>query len=328
MFCAVEAMAHSDSKNDECQAGTNASRQTTHSQQSASVTNPSTAPPRSSATPTLPLGNSAKDLHTPEGTRVILAENLNQVGIAYYKEAHYEDALRSFSRSLDTYEQGGNQRDEAVTLSEIAMCYASLGRKQRALDYLERSVTKWQAVADRENEACAIAKEGDIYRAWGFPDQALQQYKRALPYFLLAGDRSGRAVLLNNTGLAYLERHDTKHALEQFNASVALYRSLNDLRGEASGFFNIGSSYLANCNRARARESFDRVLELLKVSPNKDLEARTFKAISTSCPNQVHHLVTQAYNDPVSNLQQFNTMIKEPDVPTSVGFPRAGKKGN
>src|SRR5262245_15107687 len=113
-----------------------------------------------------------------EPERADAAKQLNQVGIERYKGGQFDEALSTFTKTRDLYQEKSDPKGEATALSEIAMCYAALGESQRAVEYLEKAVPEWRQAGDREDEASALGKEGDVYRTWGFPELAIRYYKQ------------------------------------------------------------------------------------------------------------------------------------------------------
>ena len=213
-------------------------------------------------------------------TRIERAAELNKIGIASYRAAKYDAALRSFEAAAGLYVQFTDAKGEATALGEIAMCYNVLGQKQRAAEYLKKALPKWQQLGDHEREATTVGEQADVYRTWGFPDLSLRYYKRAIRLFQPIGDDAGRAAVLNNTGLAYFDLRNSKKALEYFNAALEAYRSVDDVRDQALVLVNIGSAFNQAHKSVRALEVLERARTLATIVGDKKLVAESLARLS------------------------------------------------
>jgi hypothetical protein len=62
-------------------------------------------------------------------------KSINQLGIDYFKNANYDEALKNYFQNLLIYKENGDWVKKAVALNNIGIAYSNKGADDLALKY-------------------------------------------------------------------------------------------------------------------------------------------------------------------------------------------------
>src|SRR6476646_8680937 len=152
---------------------------------------------------------------------------LNNLGIVYYYQAKYSEALRTYESALQYLEKAGAQPWTAIwrqlTQLNLATLYQRLGNDQRAIKIYNDILSHPDKDLTPRDIAHMDANLGAIYRRLGDPNQALLFYGYADEYYAKEKDIDGELGVLKNSGIVLgLELRQYQDALKKFDAVRAL----------------------------------------------------------------------------------------------------------
>ncbi len=84
------------------------------------------------------------------------ATTLNNMGLAYFRQKRYQEALRSFQQTLTIKREVKNRRSEARVLNNIGETYSKTGRFQEVLRSYQQALTIERAIKDRKGEVTTL----------------------------------------------------------------------------------------------------------------------------------------------------------------------------
>lgn len=154
---------------------------------------------------------------------------LNLIGIAYFYNSMFEQALSFFLQALDLIEEN----KEPFLLSSI------------------------------------LNNVGEVFRESGKYDIALGYYDRAFKIATSTNKKIVIASLLNNIGEIYLLKHDYDEALESFINSYEIFLGEKDMIMLAQVEDNLGKVFYKNKNYISAEKYFNMSLKRLEYIDNK-----------------------------------------------------------
>jgi tetratricopeptide (TPR) repeat protein len=175
------------------------------------------------------------------GSQERIASGLHNIGIVYYRQGRYEEALTHFRRSLAIKREQGNRGRVANNLISIGIVLERQGQYEKALQRYQESLAIDRELGNQENIADALNAIGTIHRYQGNYEKALAHFREALSTRRELGDRRGIASILTNIGTVYQLQGRYEQALQHYEEALEIDRALQNRRGIASVLNNIGN---------------------------------------------------------------------------------------
>ena len=159
---------------------------------------------------------------------------LNNLGIVYYYQAKYSEALRTYESALQYVEKASAEPWSATwrqfTLLNLATLYQRLGNDQRAIKIYNDVLAHPEAATPRDL-GHLNANMGAAYRRLGDAKQALEFYGYADEYYAKEKDVDGELGVLKNSGIVLaLDLGRLPDALKTFDHVHALAAQTNNQR--------------------------------------------------------------------------------------------------
>jgi CHAT domain-containing protein/tetratricopeptide (TPR) repeat protein len=159
---------------------------------------------------------------------------LNNLGIVYYYQAKYSEALRTYESALQYVEKAGPEAWTAtwrqLTLLNLATLYQRLGNDQRAIKTYNDILDQPKGLSSRD-VGHIHANLGVLYRRLGDPKQALKSYGLARRFYSQEKDADGELGVLKNSGIVRaLDMGQLPDALKNFDQVRALAEKTNNQR--------------------------------------------------------------------------------------------------
>lgn len=182
----------------------------------------------------------ALKLNSETGDAQTSVSILNNLGIVYYYQAKYSEALRTYESALQYVEKSQKEAWaitwQQLTLLNLATLYQRLGNDQRAIAIYNGVLGDRKGLSQREvaqmyashglsprDLAHIHANLGVLYRHLGDPRNALKSYRLADEYYEQEKDTDGELGVLKNTGiLQALDLGELQGALKTFDRVHAL----------------------------------------------------------------------------------------------------------
>jgi len=226
----------------------------------------------------------ALKLNSETGDAQTSVSILNNLGIVYYYQAKYSEALRTYESALQYVEKSQKEAWATtwrqLTQLNLATLYQRLGNDQRAVTIYngvlgDRKGLSQQEVAQMyasrglspRDLAHIHANLGVLYRHLGDPRNALKSYGLADEYYEQEKDIDGELGVLKNTGiLQALDLGELKEALKTFDRVHALASETKNQREamqavlyRAETLFRLGRSADAEKGFTQALASADQL---------------------------------------------------------------------
>lgn len=171
------------------------------------------------------LSMQAKDLAAKIGYEKGLAGAFKSIGIGYYNQGKYMEALDNWKQSLQVFETIKDDVGIANLLSNIGAIYKNQGDDEKALDYALRSLKVAERTGDTLRIVTAMNNVGAVYyHKKETHDKAIPYYLKALQLSEKIKDDYGIGTTAVNLGEIYFERKKDSLALVYFNKSLQAYR--------------------------------------------------------------------------------------------------------
>ena len=170
--------------------------------------------------------------HSRRGEHYDEALARNNVGITFYMQGQYEEAIRAYRRVLPLYKQLGETPRLAQVLQNIALVEFELGRLSEATAHSAQALAALgtQTVSPALFVA-ALNTSAMTNLSAGNYDVALKQSSDALAIARNTQDVYEQAFVLHNMASVYYMVGDEKLALELYDESLKLATVETDARG-------------------------------------------------------------------------------------------------
>lgn len=162
---------------------------------------------------------------------------LKNIGIAYYVQGKYVEALSQWQQSLAIFDSIKDKMGVANLLSNLGVVHFNQGDDAKALEYYLQSLKVSEEIGDTLRIATALINIGAVYfNKPATKKKALEYYLKALPLSEAHGDKDAIGTCTVNLGEIYLDEGDDESALFYFKRSLKAYEgsenilySLNDM---------------------------------------------------------------------------------------------------
>jgi len=198
-----------------------------------------------------------------------VAQAHKYIGMGYYFQGDYWDAINAWELSLDAFESIDDKVGVSNILNNIGAVYNNQGDDTRALDYYLRSLKVAEEIPDTMRIVVASINIGTIYlKKEATHDLAQKYYLVALPLIENMGDNTAEGTVTVNIGEIYFEKQEYDTALYYFERSLAAFRK-SDHGNIPYTLTNIGKVYMQRGEYERAIEVQKQGYEIARESDAK-----------------------------------------------------------
>ncbi len=190
------------------------------------------------------------------------ASMLNSLGIAYYNQGEYSQAIKAYEQALEIDRRTGNIRGEGADLGNMGVAYSDLGEYRRAIGFHEQALEVQRRIGDVGGEGKSLGSMGTDYMRLGEYRKAIELHEQALEIHRRIGDIRDEESALGNMGVAYSHLGEYGRAIELYEQALEIARRIGDIRGEANALGSMGLAYFDLGEYRRAIEFYEQALEI------------------------------------------------------------------
>ena len=198
----------------------------------------------------------AQNLHFQKGE----AYALKNIGIAYYFQGKYLEALDYYQQSLKFFTEIKDYVGMANIYSNIGVVYYDQSDDVKALENYLLSLKFAELSGDKLRKLSALNNVGGVYaNKPATYDKALQYYLLALPICEELGKKVELGAISVNIGFIYAEKHEAGKAMIYFNKALKTY---GNSEGSLNAYNAIGKLYTDEGKYEPALQNLNKALEL------------------------------------------------------------------
>jgi len=180
------------------------------------------------------------------------AEKRLAQGVEQLDANQFEAALESFQQARDIQRQIGERFGEAIALNNLGIVYYYQGQYEQAIAFQQESMQIFWDIyrasnnadsASRSGIAATLNNQSIAYRQLGQHQKAIELCHGAIGIFRNMGDHTREAAALNNIGVAYEAIGEYQRAIGYFQEALSTVQGNSDVRGEVITLSNIGEAY-------------------------------------------------------------------------------------
>ena len=175
-----------------------------------------------------------RDFHVRRHEDYEAALQINNIGLTYYAEARFEEALPLFTAVRATFKRQSEVPREALALQNIALCEWGLGSLPKALEHFAQALDLMDAKAHPDLFLIVINNLALTNFYAGNYDQALAIYQRALEFAQRFQEDSYRARSYFGIGITQYALGDRRLAGQFLRLALDVWKGELDVRGRTS----------------------------------------------------------------------------------------------
>lgn len=212
-------------------------------------------------------------VQTPEAPKAKAEQHFTQ-GVEQLNANQLDEALESFQRTVNIQQQNGNRFGEAVTLNNLGIVYYYQGQYEQAIaSYQESMKLFWSIYESSEDTnsstphsgiATSLNNQSIVHLQLGDYQKAIELCHGAMAIFRNMGDRTREAAAINNMGIAYEMLEDYERAIGYFQEALATAQSIDDARGEVVTLNNLKDVYTKLGQAEKVKEIEQQALAILQ----------------------------------------------------------------
>ena len=212
----------------------------------------------------------AEKIHFEKGQ----AYALKNIGITYYFQGKYLEALDYYQQSLKFFKEINDNIGIANMYNNIGVVYYDQSDDVKALENYLQSLKFAELSGDKLRILSALNNVGGVYtNKPATYDKALQYYLMALPVCEQLGKKDELGAISVNIGFIYAEKHDDAKAMIYFNKALKNY---GNSEGSLNAYNAMGKLYTSEGKFDKALQNHNQALALaeklnLKLSIVKSL---------------------------------------------------------
>ncbi len=237
-----------------------------------------------------------------QDTIEVAALNRN-IGDVYYRQAHFEDALKSYLKSEHIFQDYfKNHKDISLsieenygaTLNNIGNIYLRLDDLQKSVTFFEKALEIQKKTGDKYSEAAAYTNIGNIYHYMQEYDKCLEFYYSGLDCAEALENYSLIANICQNIGATYQNQGKITAARKYYNKALDLFKKTDNDDGLMEMYNSIALSFIDENNRDSVDYYFDLAEEMARKVDDYQLLGMTQKDRSEYYKSIGNH--EEAYN--------------------------------
>lgn len=203
---------------------------------------------------------------------------LNKIGVSYYFQGQYKQALKFQQKALALLNASQNLR-RGYILSAISYVYMRQGNYRAALDYHFKALEVRKKMNNPNELAKSYNSIGDFYQAQGNYLQAISYYQEALRTSKKVKSPKGIAISNSNLGIAYYQIGKLDSALYHQKKALQIKKKLKIRKEIAISYEGMADIYVAQKKYEKAKEYITQAMQAYRQLGNNFFLARNYNRL-------------------------------------------------
>ena len=189
------------------------------------------------------LATTAMELAEAIGNYEELSNALNYIGLSYYNESNYDDAIKNFQQSLRVSLRLGARDRVGNLFQKIGMSYLHQKDYQKAIFYYQQTAKVFEQLDYRDHLAKIQFELGVVYFLAREFSNAINILSSSVENYSIIENYRGKAQVYNQIGMTYEEMGDLRKSLMYFQKALQIHQSYNNRDHLAFILNNMGRIY-------------------------------------------------------------------------------------
>ncbi|MFL6603131.1 MAG: CHAT domain-containing protein [Steroidobacteraceae bacterium] len=210
--------------------------------------------------------NAAATFHASRGEFYEQAWAQNNIGLAFYYEGRYDEAIRAYQKALPLYERLHERTPQAQTLQNIALVEYELGRASDSLPHYRQALRLVGREANPKLVAAILVNSALAHQDSGNEDMALRELAESLALARTIQDTALQSIDMHHIASVYAKLGDQTRALDFYRQALALFNVTPNTRFR-TGSLRAMANILRQQGRAAEALKMDREALSLAATP-------------------------------------------------------------
>jgi tetratricopeptide (TPR) repeat protein len=212
----------------------------------------------------------AKELADKLSFKKGIARACNVIGLIYYIQGNYSEALKNHFESINIKEKIGDKKGIADSYNNIAIIYKDQGNYPEAIKTFFMALKLYEETgSNKGGEAGAYIGVGNVYRYQLNYAEALKYYSIALDIMKQIGDKQGMASCYVNVGSIYDLLHNNDAALQNYLEGLNIQQESGNDVALSVTYNNIGVIYENLGRYEEALKNFNLSVQICEENKDK-----------------------------------------------------------
>ncbi|KAE9408390.1 TPR-like protein [Gymnopus androsaceus JB14] len=198
------------------------------------------------------LPNEAQDGWKTEAE--ILAKCDKEMGVIYYRQSEYSQAVEKFTDAKTQFENIGNELGVADCLHKLGEIHCIQSQYSQAVEKLTDARTQFDKIGDHRGATQCLQRLGDLHSMKNEYSQAVEKLTNARTLFEKIGDQLGAAQCLGSLGHIHYMRGEYPQAIEKLTDAKIQFEKIGDQLGAAQCLRSLGDVHYMQGEYPRAME--------------------------------------------------------------------------
>ncbi len=231
--------------------------------------------------------------------KLLLADNLSQIGDIYLNYRDKRSAAKCFKESLKIYEDLSQEKSVVRVMTSLGEAYYWSYQYKEAVEVLLKAVEAYAELGNRLGEANTISSLGEVHLRLAEHTQARERYEQALPIYQEVGSRLGEANAIYRLGNVHQVLAEYPQARERYKQALPIYQEIGSRLGEANTIYSLGDVHLRLAEYMQARERYEQALPIYQ-----EIGARLGEEVCYSSLGEVYRLEKRDYEQALASYQK------------------------
>ena len=206
------------------------------------------------------------------------ASVMNRIGAAYYYNQDFENALRSYTKSLN---MAGDNEAKALANSGIGNVYYAQKKYDQALIYYQTGYEYQMKEGDQESIADCLINIGNVYDDLMQYDLAVETFEKSLEIYIKNDLQELAGLCMMNMGATQIKKDDLLSAKNNFSNALKKFDIQNDWHNKALCLFNIAVVAEKEKNFREAQLKYKAAIEIGQKLNNFDFLQQCYESLSS-----------------------------------------------
>ena len=229
---------------------------------------------------------------------------LNLIGIAYYYNAVYEQALNYLKQALDLLETHKDNFLLSCVLNNIGEIFRESMKYDRALEYYNRALKICIDTNSTINKASIFGNIGEIYFLKNKQNEALEYFTKSFEILINEKDKVNLAEVENKLGKIHYINKDYCRASEYFTSALKRLDSIENKFYAIDVLLNIAKLQLQN-DRGDPLCYYEKAIRYAEKTDSKNKLCEVYKTVAD------YYEKTGEFEDSLEYYKKYHRVEKE-----------------
>lgn len=192
-----------------------------------------------------------------------LANAINYIGLSYYNQTHYTEAISYFQQALKLLANSGDNDRIANLLQKIGMCYLKDNNYRNTIFYYLQTLRIFEQLEYDDRLAQTYFDLGIVYYMSKDYSESIEALLKAVEKYQSLGNILYKSKAQYQLGLTYEAAGNYKKSLEYFQEVYSIYETFNNREQMAVALNNMGNVFISLKYTEQAIDVLKRALTLI-----------------------------------------------------------------